>query len=186
MKRIFDIVVSLGLLTLTLVPMCIIGLAIIFTSSGPAIFWSDRIGQFNTIFKMPKFRTMRLSAPLVATDLIGNPEVYVTNLGAFLRKTSLDELPQLWTILSGKMSLVGPRPALFNQADLIELRTEAGIHNLKPGLVGWAQINGRDTLNTREKVQFDIEYLTKFSFRFDLYILFRAFFLVVMGRNISH
>ena len=170
LKRSFDIIIALNLLILTSIPMGIV----------------DRVGQFNKIFRMPKFRTMYSSAPLVATNLIEFPETYLTSIGAFLRKTSLDELPQLWSILMGRMTLVGPRPALFNQIDLIELRNEAGVYALRPGLVGWAQINGRDSLNTVEKVYFDKEYLEKMSFRFDLYILFRAFFLVVKGVNVSH
>lgn len=186
LKRSLDIILSLGLLIFAIIPMGIVALAVIFTSPGPVIFWSERVGQFNTIFRMPKFRTMILSAPLVATDRINKPQAYLTKIGAILRKTSLDELPQLWTILNGKMTLVGPRPALFNQIDLIELRTEAGVHVLKPGLVGWAQINGRDNLTTVEKVYFDKEYLEKMSLKFDLYILIRAFILVIKGVNVSH
>lgn len=186
MKRIFDIVFSLVLLTLTLVPMCIIGLAIIFTSAGPAIFWSDRIGVFNTIFKMPKFRSMRIDTPAVATHILQNPDQWLTPIGPFLRKSSIDELPQLWCILKGEMSFVGPRPALFNQDDLITMRTERGVHKLLPGLTGWAQVNGRDELPILKKVDLDLEYLQRRSFLFDLKILWVTALKVLAKDGVSH
>jgi O-antigen biosynthesis protein WbqP len=186
MKRIFDIVFSLVLLTLTLVPMCIIGLAIIFTSAGPAIFWSDRIGEFNTIFKMPKFRSMRIDTPAVATHILQNPDQWLTPIGSFLRKSSIDELPQLWCILKGEMSFVGPRPALFNQDDLITMRTERGVHQLVPGLTGWAQVNGRDELPILKKVDLDLEYLQRRSFLFDMKILWMTALKVLAKDGVSH
>jgi O-antigen biosynthesis protein WbqP len=186
MKRTFDVFFSLALLTLTLLPMCIIGLAIIFTSAGPAIFWSDRIGQFNTIFKMPKFRSMRIDAPAVATHILQNPNQWLTSIGSFLRKSSLDELPQLWCILKGEMSFVGPRPALFNQDDLIAMRTERGVHELLPGLTGWAQVNGRDELTIPKKVELDFEYLQHRSFLLDLKILWMTALKVFARDGVSH
>jgi len=186
MKRIFDVVFSLVLLTLTLVPMCIIGLAIIFTSAGPAIFWSDRIGQFNATFKMPKFRSMRINTPAVATHILQNPDQWLTPIGSFLRKSSIDELPQLWCILKGEMSFVGPRPALFNQDDLITMRTERGVHELLPGLTGWAQVNGRDELPIPKKVELDFEYFQHKSFLFDLKILWMTALKVFARDGVSH
>lgn len=186
MKRIFDIVFSLVLLTLTLVPMCIIGLVITFTSAGPAIFWSNRIGEFNTIFKMPKFRSMRIDTPAVATHVLQNPDQWLTPIGSFLRKSSIDELPQLWCILKGEMSFVGPRPALFNQDDLITMRTERGVHKLLPGLTGWAQVNGRDELPILKKVDLDLEYLQRRSFLFDMKILWMTALQVVAKDGVSH
>jgi O-antigen biosynthesis protein WbqP len=186
MKRTFDLVFSLVLLTLTLVPMCIIGLAIIFTSAGPAIFWSDRIGVFNTIFKMPKFRSMRVDAPVVATHLLVDAGSHLTPIGSILRKSSLDELPQLWSIIKGDMSFVGPRPALFNQYDLIALRTSVGVHKLVPGLTGWAQVNGRDELSIADKVNFDAQYLQRQSFWFDLKIFWLTLVKVFGQHGIAH
>jgi len=157
-----------------------------FTSRGPALYWSQRVGRNNNLFLMPKFRTMRVDAPAVATHLLTNPIYWLTPLGPFLRKSSLDELPQLWSILIGDMSFVGPRPALFNQDDLIALRTQAGVHELVPGLTGWAQINGRDELPIPEKVKLDVEYLQRRSFRFDLWILWITFLKVLRRDGVSH
>jgi O-antigen biosynthesis protein WbqP len=186
MKRLFDF--SLALLTslVLLVPLALIALAVRLTSPGPALYWSDRIGAKNKIFRMPKFRTMRIDTPSVATHLLTNPGAYLTPIGSFLRKSSLDELPQLWSILKGDMSFVGPRPALFNQNDLIALRTEAGVHALPPGLTGWAQVNGRDELPIPEKVRLDAEYLHRRSFWFDLHILWMTFIKVIRRDNVSH
>lgn len=186
MKRTFDILVCLALIILFLVPFAFVAIAIKITSRGPIIYWSDRIGKNNHIFHMPKFRTMQINAPIVPTHLLDNPNDHLISIGAFLRKTSLDELPQLWAILKGDMSLVGPRPALFNQDDLVELRTLKGIHQLTPGLTGWAQINGRDELPISIKVQFDEEYLQKKSFLFDLKILWLTIIKVLTSEGISH
>lgn len=156
------------------------------TSPGPALYWSARVGRQNRIFRMPKFRTMLIDTPSVATHLLADPERWLTPLGSFLRKTSLDELPQLWSILKGDMSFVGPRPALFNQDDLVALRTERGIHHLTPGLTGWAQVNGRDELTIAEKVEFDAEYLARQSLLFDLKILWLTFVRVISRDDVSH
>ncbi len=156
------------------------------TSRGPALYWSDRVGRHNTIFRMPKFRTMMINTPAVATHLISNPAKYVTTIGKYLRKSSLDELPQLFSILKGDMSFVGPRPALFNQDDLISLRRQKGIHELVPGLTGWAQINGRDELPIPIKVEFDAYYLKHRSFLLDLKILFMTLFKVLMREGVAH
>ena len=171
MKRTFDIFLGLLAALVLLLPLLLVALAVRLTSKGPALYWSDRVGQNNTIFKMPKFRSMRVGTPALATHLLGNPDAYLTPIGSFLRKSSLDELPQLWSIIVGDMSFVGPRPALFNQHDLIELRTKAGVHDLVPGLTGWAQINGRDELPIPEKVALDVEYLHRRSFIFDIKII---------------
>ena len=185
-KRLFD----LWLVLFSAFPVIIISLLILMTirlsSGGPAIYWSDRVGVDNKIFRMPKFRTMRVDTPSVATHVLQNSENYITSFGRFLRKTSLDELPQLWSIFKGDMSFVGPRPALFNQFDLITLRTEAGIHKLAPGLTGWAQVNGRDELQVSEKVRLDIEYLKRRSFLFDMKIIILTAFKIVQTSDISH
>ena len=185
-KRLFD----LWLVLFSALPVIIISLLILITirlsSGGPAIYWSDRVGVDNKIFRMPKFRTMRVDTPSVATHVLQNSENYITSFGRFLRKTSLDELPQLWSIFKGDMSFVGPRPALFNQSDLITLRTEAGIHKLAPGLTGWAQVNGRDELQVSEKVRLDIEYLKRRSFLFDMKIIILTAFKIVQTSDISH
>ena len=160
--------------------------AVRLTSRGPVQYWSDRVGRHNRIFKMPKFRSMRIDTPAVATHLLANPNQYLTPIGSFLRKSSLDELPQLWSILKGDMSFVGPRPALFNQHDLIELRTKHGVDALVPGLTGWAQINGRDELPIPEKVKLDVEYLHRKSFMFDLKILWLTFIKVIRRDGVSH
>ena len=171
MKRLFDLVVALVASVFLALPIVFVALAVRLTSPGPALYWSDRVGRHNRIFKMPKFRSMRIDTPAVATHLLQNPEQWLTPIGSFLRKSSLDELPQLWSILKGDMSFVGPRPALFNQDDLIALRTEMGVHELVPGLTGWAQINGRDELPIPLKVELDAEYLKRRSFLFDMKVL---------------
>ena len=185
-KRIFDIVFALALLGLVAVPMAVIALVIRLTSDGPALYWSDRMGKDNRLFRMPKFRTMRPEAPTVATHLMPNPDAYVTPVGRVLRRTSLDELPQLWSILVGDMSVVGPRPALYNQDDLIALRSAAGVDKLRPGLTGWAQVNGRDELPIADKVRFDIEYLQRRSFGFDLKIILLTLIKALHGQGIAH
>lgn len=172
LKRTFDVVATLGLLVLFAVPMLAIAVLVKLTSRGPVLYWSDRVGRGNRLFPMPKFRTMRTDTPEVATHLLSDSRSWITPLGRFLRVTSLDELPQLWSVLVGHMSLVGPRPALHNQDDLIALRTEQGVDDLRPGITGWAQLNGRDELPIPMKVAFDAEYLAERSFSFDLRILF--------------
>lgn len=186
MKYIFDLFICCvaGLLILPL--FIIIVLAVRITSRGPVLYWSDRVGLNNSIFRMPKFRTMQINTPAVATHLLADPDQYLTPIGSFLRKTSLDELPQLWSIMKGDMSFVGPRPALFNQDDLISLRTQCGVHELVPGLTGWAQINGRDELPIPDKVKLDVEYLQRQSFWFDLKILWLTFIKVVRRDGVSH
>lgn len=186
LKRITDIVLSLLTLLLLALPMLAVMLLVKATSPGPALYWSNRIGRNNSIFKMPKFRTMQIGTPAVATHLLSNPGTYLTPVGSFLRRTSLDELPQLWSILKGDMSFVGPRPALFNQEDLIDLRTKANVHLLAPGLTGWAQINGRDELPIPEKVELDREYLYRRGFIFDLRILCLTFVKVLQRDGVSH
>jgi O-antigen biosynthesis protein WbqP len=185
-KRAFDIVLSMLLLSVFALPMGLIAIAIRLTSSGPALYWSRRVGLENAVFSMPKFRTMRVDAPVLATHLMGDPEAFLTPIGSFLRRTSLDELPQLWSILVGDMSFVGPRPALDNQEDLIALRAQAGVDRLLPGLTGWAQVNGRDELPIVEKVRFDTEYLQSRSFWLDLRIIFITGLKVLRRHGISH
>jgi O-antigen biosynthesis protein WbqP len=186
MKRLLDIVGALaGLIVLSPVLLGV-ALTVRLESPGPALHWSRRVGRYNRIFTMPKFRTMRTGAPDVATHLLAQPEAWVTPLGGFLRRTSLDELPQLWSVLVGQMSLVGPRPALFNQDDLVALRTEAGVDALRPGLTGWAQINGRDELPIPEKVRLDREYLERRSLAFDLRIMAGTALAAVSGRGVTH
>ena len=186
MKRLCDLAAALVAAVFLALPVVFVALAVRLTSPGPILYWSDRVGRHNRIFKMPKFRTMRTDTPALATHLLVNPEQWLTPIGSFLRKSSLDELPQLWSILKGDMSFVGPRPALFNQYDLIALRTEKGVHELLPGLTGWAQVNGRDDLPIPEKVQLDIEYLEKRSFFFDLKILLLTVLKVVSRDGVSH
>lgn len=186
MKRAFDLVFAILAAVILAVPIAIVWAAVRLTSAGDALYWSDRVGRHNSIFRMPKFRTMRVGTPAVATHLLPDPSVYLTPVGSFLRKTSLDELPQLWSILKGDMSFVGPRPALFNQNDLIALRTEQGVHKLVPGLTGWAQVNGRDELPIPEKVKLDAEYLRRRSFWFDMKILWRTCVKVVCRDGVSH
>ena len=186
LKRIFDIIFSLGVLVVFAFPIFVIAAAIRLTSQGPAIYWSDRVGKDNTIFRMPKFRTMQVDTPAVATHLMTDPDEYLTRMGKFLRKTSLDELPQIWSILTGNMSVVGPRPGLFNLVDVVELRTAAGVEKLPPGLTGWAQINGRDEVPIPEKVKLDTEYLERKSFLFDLKIIFLTFVKVLHRQGVAH
>ena len=186
MKRSFDLFICFFACFLLLPFFIITTFAVRITSRGPALYWSDRVGLCNKIFKMPKFRTMQLSTPAVATHLLADPDQYLTSIGSFLRKTSLDELPQLWSIMKGDMSFVGPRPALFNQDDLIALRTQYGVHELVPGLTGWAQINGRDELPIPDKVKLDVEYLQRQSFWFDIKILWLTLIKVVRRDGVSH
>jgi O-antigen biosynthesis protein WbqP len=186
LKRSFDFIVSLMSISLLFLPMLIVALAVRLTSPGPVIYWSDRIGRNNKIFKMPKFRSMLMGTPALATHLVANPHVHLTPIGSFLRKSSLDELPQLLSILVGDMSFVGPRPALFNQHDLIELRTKKGVHVLLPGLTGWAQVNGRDELPIVQKVKFDTEYLQRQNFLFDIKILVITLLKVIGKDGVSH
>jgi O-antigen biosynthesis protein WbqP len=185
-KRCFDISLGTFALLALLGVLTLVAMAVKLTSTGKVLYWSQRIGKDNTVFLMPKFRTMRTDTPVVATHLLANPDTYLTPVGKFLRTTSLDELPQLYSILMGHMSFVGPRPALFNQDDLIELRTRAGVHVLTPGLTGWAQVNGRDELPISEKVELDKVYLQKQSWFFDLQILLRTFVKVVRMDGVVH
>lgn len=186
MKRTTDLCMAVALAVLLLLPCLIIALIIRITSPGPALYWSDRVGRKNAIFRMPKFRTMRSDTPAVATHLLGDPDRFLTPVGSFLRKSSLDELPQLWSILKGDMSFVGPRPALFNQHDLIALRTQFQVDELLPGLTGWAQVNGRDELAIPDKVKLDAEYLARQSWWFDMKILFLTFIKVVQRDGVTH
>jgi O-antigen biosynthesis protein WbqP len=186
MKKLFDILLALFALMILLVPIALVSIAVKLTSKGPIVYWSDRVGRQNAIFRMPKFRTMQINTPAVATHLLLDPAQYLTPIGSFLRKSSLDELPQLWSILRGDMSFVGPRPALYNQDDLIALRTQYGVEKIKPGLTGWAQVNGRDELPILEKVKLDVEYLERQSFMFDILILWRTFAKVLLQNNVSH
>jgi O-antigen biosynthesis protein WbqP len=186
LKRVFDLVLFLMAAVVLLLPLVVVAVLVRLTSPGPALYWSDRVGRHNKIFKMPKFRSMRLGTPAVATHLLVNPKAQVTPIGSFLRKSSLDELPQLWSIVVGDMSFVGPRPALFNQHDLIELRTQKNVHALVPGLTGWAQVNGRDELPIPQKVALDAEYLQRQGFWFDVKILWLTFLKVVRREGVSH
>ena len=186
MKRIFDFTAAMMSLVIFSLPLLLVSIAVAISSNGPILYWSQRVGKNNQLFWMPKFRTMRVNTPTLATHLLENPQQWLTPIGSFLRKTSLDELPQLWSILAGKMSFVGPRPALFNQQDLIELRTQQGVHILTPGLTGWAQINGRDELPIPQKVAFDVEYLARQSLIFDLQIIYRTFLKVVKHQGVQH
>ena len=186
MKRLFDLLLALCAAVVLALPVAVVALAVRLTSAGPALYWSDRVGRHNQIFKMPKFRSMQVGTPAVATHLLSNPDAYLTPVGSFLRKSSLDELPQLWSILKGDMSFVGPRPALFNQHDLMDLRTRAGVHRLTPGLTGWAQVNGRDELPIPQKVALDIEYMHRQSLLFDLKIIFLTAWKVLVRDNVTH
>jgi O-antigen biosynthesis protein WbqP len=185
-KRAFDLAVAFAAAAILAFPVLVVALAVRLTSPGPVLYWSDRVGRSNRIFKMPKFRSMRIDTPAVATHLLENPDQWLTPIGSFLRKSSLDELPQLWSILKGDMSFVGPRPALFNQDDLIALRTQHDVHELVPGLTGWAQVNGRDELPIPQKVQFDVEYLQRRSLAFDLKILWLTALKVLVRDGVSH
>lgn len=186
MKQIFDFFLGLILLALMLIPMFIIAITIRLTSKSSAIYWSDRVGKNNRIFKMPKFRSMKINTPAVATNQLHNPKAYLLPIGSFLRSFSLDELPQLFMVLSGNMSFVGPRPALYNQDDLIALRKQKGVDKLLPGITGWAQVNGRDELSISDKVLLDVEYLNRQSFWFDMKILWMTFIQVVKRDGVSH
>lgn len=186
MKRVFDLFLAFAAAVVLAVPVLLVAVLVRLTSPGPALYWSDRVGRHNAIFKMPKFRSMRVGTPAVATHLLADARSHLTPMGSFLRKSSLDELPQLWSILVGDMSFVGPRPALFNQHDLIELRTQQGVHALVPGLTGWAQVNGRDELPIPDKVNLDVEYLQRQSLWFDIRILWMTFVKVLRRDGVSH
>jgi O-antigen biosynthesis protein WbqP len=186
MKRFFDLTLAFLASIVLLLPVLLVAIAVRLTSHGPVLYWSERVGQNNVIFKMPKFRSMRVGTPTVATHLLNNPHAHITPIGAFLRKSSLDELPQLWSIFVGNMSFVGPRPALFNQEDLIILRTEKGVHTLVPGLTGWAQVNGRDELPISDKVKLDVIYLQNQSLWFDIRILWLTFIKVIRRDGVTH
>lgn len=186
MKRLFDILVATFALIGLLVPIALVAIAVKLTSPGPVLYWSDRVGRNNRLFRMPKFRSMRVDTPVVATHLLTEPGRYLTPIGAFLRRSSLDELPQLWSVLVGDMSLVGPRPALFNQDDLIALRTERGVHVLRPGVTGWAQVNGRDELPIPVKVDYDAWYLQHRSLALDCRILLLTVLKVLGQHGVSH
>ena len=186
MKRIFDLLLGVVLLVFLVAPMLLIVIAVRLSSKGSALYWSDRVGKNNKIFKMPKFRSMRIDTPAVATHLLDNPDAYLSPIGGFLRLSSLDELPQLFSVLKGDMSFVGPRPALFNQENLIALRTEKGVDKLLPGITGWAQVNGRDELSIPDKVALDVEYLNRQSFWFDMKILWMTFLKVIKQDGVSH
>ena len=186
MKRVFDFFLAVVATLILAAPVLLVALMLRLTSPGPFLYWSDRVGRHNKLFKMPKFRSMRVGTPTVATHLLADPTTYLTPIGSFLRKSSLDELPQLWSILTGDMRFVGPRPALFNQDDLIELRTRFGVHELVPGLTGWAQINGRDELPIPDKVKLDVEYLQQQSLWFDIRILWLTFVKVIRRDGVAH
>ena len=186
MKRMLDILIALVALGILALPILFVALLVRLTSKGPILYWSDRVGRDNVLFRMPKFRTMKMETPALATHLLNNPEQYLTPVGALLRQTSLDELPQLWSILIGDMSFVGPRPALFNQHDLVELRTASGVHHLVPGLTGWAQVQGRDELPIPQKVALDVEYLERQSLAFDFRIMMLTFVKVLAREGVSH
>jgi O-antigen biosynthesis protein WbqP len=185
-KKFFDLSVTLILLVSLLLPILLVALAIKVTSKGKVLYWSSRIGKNNTTFKMPKFRSMLTNTPVVATHLLDNPDAHLSPIGGFLRRSSLDELPQLFSVLRGDMSFVGPRPALYNQADLITLRVENGVDKLLPGITGWAQVNGRDELSIPDKVALDVEYLNRQSFWFDIKILWLTFLKVIKRDGVSH
>lgn len=186
MKRILDLGLAIAVGMLLLAPLLVVGIMVRLTSAGPVLYWSDRVGRNNSLFKMPKFRTMKVGTPAVATHLLADANTYLTPIGSFLRKSSLDEMPQIWSILKGDMRFVGPRPALFNQQDLIDLRTAYGVHALTPGLTGWAQINGRDELPIPQKVALDVEYLQRQSLSFDLKILLLTAVKVLRRDNVAH
>jgi len=186
MKLIFDLFIGIILLALLFAPVLLISIVVRLSSKGPALYWSDRIGKNNKIFKMPKFRSMLIDTPAVATHLLNNPGAYLSPIGGFLRRSSLDELPQLFSVLKGDMSFVGPRPALFNQDDLIALRKEKGVDKLLPGITGWAQVNGRDELSIPDKVVLDVEYMQQQTFWFDMKILWMTFLKVIKRDGVSH
>ena len=186
MKRVFDLILAVFLFLLLLIPLFLTAISVIVTSKGSALYWSERIGKNNKIFKMPKFRSMLINTPSVATHLLDNNDSYLSPIGAFLRSTSLDELPQLFSVLKGDMSFVGPRPALYNQDDLIALRTQKGVDKLLPGITGWAQVNGRDELSILDKVMLDVEYLNRQSFWFEIKILWMTLLKVIGQEGIHH
>lgn len=186
MKRIFDLVLALLALLVLLIPIGLAALLVKLTSKGPVVYWSDRVGRYNSLFKMPKLRTMRVDTPAVATHLLSDPGQFLTPVGSFLRKSSLDELPQLWSIIKGDMSFVGPRPALFNQHDLVALRTRFGVDQVLPGLTGWAQINGRDELPIPDKVKLDFDYVQRQSLMLDVKIIFLTFLRVLRRDGVAH
>ena len=186
MKRLFDLTLAFVTAVVLVMPVLIVALAVRLTSPGPVLYWSDRVGRYNRIFKMPKFRSMRIDTAAVATHLLQNPDQWLTPIGSFLRKSSLDELPQLWSIFKGDMSFVGPRPALFNQTDLVSQRTAVGVDHLVPGLTGWAQVNGRDELPIPDKVALDAEYMRRQSFWFDIRIIILTAFKVLRRDNVLH
>jgi len=186
MKYVFDLLLGIVIFVLLMIPMLLIAIAICLTSKGSVLYWSDRVGKNNKIFKMPKFRSMLIGTNAVATHLLNNPDAYLTPIGGFLRRSSLDELPQLLSVLKGDMSFVGPRPALFNQIDLISLRRDEGIDKILPGITGWAQVNGRDELSISNKVALDLEYLNHQSFWFDIKILWMTFMKVIKRQGVSH
>lgn len=186
LKRTFDILMVLIAMFLLIIPILLVSIAVKLTSKGPVLYWSDRVGIHNNIFSMPKFRSMKIDTPEIASHLLVDPKSVLTPVGDFIRKTSLDELPQLWCIIKGDMSFVGPRPALFNQGDLIELRTSKGVHYHTPGLTGWAQVNGRDELPIPRKVELDVEYIARKSFLFDMKIIYLTFLRVIKSNGVSH
>ena len=186
MKRLSDLFIGSVLLVFLSIPMLLIVVAIRSTSKGSSIYWSDRVGKNNIIYRMPKFRSMLINTPAVATHLLDDPDLYLSPIGGFLRRTSLDELPQLFSVLKGDMSLVGPRPALFNQENLITLRTNMGIHKLLPGITGWAQVNGRDQISIVDKVNLDVEYMSRQSFWFDIKILLITLIKVIKSIDVMH
>ena len=186
MKRIFDLLLGVVIFVLLLAPMLLIAIAVCLSSRGPVLYWSDRVGKNNKLFKMPKFRSMLIDTPVKASHLLDNPDAFLSNIGGFLRSTSLDEFPQLFSVLKGDMSFVGPRPALFNQDDLITLRSEKSVDKLLPGITGWAQVNGRDKLSIHDKVALDAEYLDRQSFWFDMKILWMTFLKVIKRDGVSH
>jgi O-antigen biosynthesis protein WbqP len=186
MKQLFNLLFASTLLVFLIIPMLFVMAAVRLTSKGPLIYWSERVGRNNIAFEMPKFRSMRIDTPAMATHLLNNPDAYLSPIGGFLRRSSLDEIPQLFSVLKGDMSFVGPRPALYNQDDLIALRTEKGVNKLLPGITGWAQVNGRDELSIPDKVALDVEYLNRQSFWFDIKILWMTFLKVVKRDGVSH
>lgn len=186
MPRPVELLLALFAVIVFAIPMALVTLAVKLTARGPALYWSDRIGRYNQVFAMPKFRSMRIDTPAVATHLLTDGRLWLTPIGGFLRRTSLDELPQIWCILTGQMSIVGPRPALFNQDDLVEARTRLGVERLRPGLTGWAQVNGRDELSIPTKVALDAEYMRRRSLFFDLKIIWMTIVKVLAGRGVSH
>ncbi|MCC7003573.1 MAG: sugar transferase [Gemmatimonadaceae bacterium] len=185
-KRAFDLLLAVPAAVILAVPFLLVAVAVRLTSEGPVLFWSDRVGRENALFRMPKVRTMRVNTPAVATHLLTSPKQHLTPIGGLLRKTSLDEIPQLWSVIRGDMSIVGPRPALFNQDDLVAQRTAVGVHHLTPGITGWAQINGRDELSIPEKVAFDAAYLQRRGFVFDLRIIVLTFWHALRGTGVTH